>query len=119
MLHETQFENLARNETLTRGYARPNSLVDSKDMFVRILPSFHEIPDGKGTSSRERHALVVALEIDLRRVSLFILTTMLLGTAIGAGVAIVKNDLGLGAEIGSAIFGFAAVLQGMMIMMYK
>jgi hypothetical protein len=115
MLHETQFENLARNETLTRGYARPNALVDSKDMFVRVLPSFHEVPGGKVSSSRERHALVVALEIDLRRVSLFILTTMLLGTAIGAGVAIVENDLGLGAEIGGAVFGFAAV----MIMMYK
>jgi hypothetical protein len=119
ILHETQFENLARNETLTRGYARPTSLVDSSDMFVRVLPSFRETPDGKGPYPCERHALVIGLEIDLRRVALFVLVAMLLGMAFGAGVAIVKNDIGLGAEIGGAIFGLVAVLQGMMIMMYK
>jgi hypothetical protein len=119
ILHETQFEKLVRNETLTRGYARPTSLVDSSDMFVRVLPSFRETPDGKGSSPCERHALVVGLEIDLRRVALFVLMTMLLGIALGAGIAIVKHDIGLGAEIGGAIFSFMAVLQGMMIMMYK
>lgn len=62
---------------------------------------------------------MIALEIDLRRVSLFILTTMLLGMALGTSVAIVKNDIGLGAEIGGALFGLVAVLQGMMIMMYR
>lgn len=63
--------------------------------------------------------MVVGLEIDLRRVALFILMTMLLGIALGASIAIVKHDIGLGAEIGGAIFGLVAVLQGMMIMMYK
>lgn len=50
---------------------------------------------------------------------MFILVMMLLGTALGAGVAIAENDIGLGAEMGGAIIGFVAVLQGMMVMMYK
>ena len=45
--------------------------------------------------------------------------TMLLGVGTGSGIAAVKNDIGLGAETGGAVFGFAAVLQCMMIMMYK
>ena len=88
-------------------------------MFDRVLPSFRKTPDGKGLFSRERHALVVALETDLCRLSMFILVAMLLGIALGAGVAIAEDDIGLGAEMGGAIFGFVAVLQGMMVMMYK
>ena len=88
-------------------------------MFDRVLPSFRKTPDGKGLFPRERHALVVALETDLCRLSMFILVAMLLGIALGAGVAIAEDDIGLGAEMGGAIFGFVAVLQGMMVMMYK
>ena len=88
-------------------------------MFDRVLPSFRKTPDGKGVFPRERYALVVALETDPCRVAMFILMTMLLGIALGAGVAISENDIGLGVEMGGATFGLVAVLQGMMIMMYK
>ena len=118
-LHETLFEKLVRNDILTRGYARPSALVDSADIFVRALPSFREKPDMDAAIPRERHALVVALEVDRCRVSIFILVTALFRIAIGAGIGIVKKDVGLGAEIGAAVFGFVAVLQGAMILMYK
>jgi hypothetical protein len=118
-LHETLFEKLVRNDILTRGYARPSALVDSADIFIRVLPSFREKPDSDVASPHERHALVVALEVDRCRVSLFVLITVLLGAAIGAGIGVVKKDIGLGAEIGGAVFGFVAVLQGTMILMYK
>ena len=118
-LHETVFEGLVRNEALTRGYARPGALVDSADMFVRALPSFRERPDKGAAPSTERHALVVALEVDRYQVSLFILTTALSGIVVGASIGIVKGDAGLGAEIGGAVFTLVTVLQGMMIMMYR
>jgi hypothetical protein len=113
-LHETQFEDLARNETLTRGYVRPSSLVDSADMFDRVLPSFRERPE-----EGKRHALVVALEVDRCRVSLVILMMAFIGFAVGASISIIKRDIGLGAEIGSALFGLVTVLQGMVFLMYR
>lgn len=106
-LHETQFEELVRNETLTRGYARPKSLVNSADVFVRAMPVV-----------RRRHALVVALEVDRCRVSVFILVMVLIGLAVGTGVAVIEKDLGLGAEVGGVVFGLVAVLQGTTILMY-
>lgn len=118
-LHETQFEELVRNEFLTRGYARPQSLVDSADVFVRALPSFCEGSDEEASIPREQHALDVALEIDKGRVSIFMLLMAVLGFAVGTAVSIAKGDLGLGAEIGGAVFGFVAVFQGAMIFMYK
>ena len=118
-LHETVFEELVRNDALTRGYARPSALVDSADMFIRVLPSFREIPDKGVATSCERHALVVALEVDRCRVSLFVLITALSGIVVGASIGIVKGNVGLGAEIGGAIFTFVTVLQGTMILMYK
>jgi hypothetical protein len=113
-LHETQFEDLARSETLTRGYARPSSLVDSADMFDRVLPSFRERPE-----EGQRHALVVALEVDRCRMSLVILMMAFIGFAVGASISIVKRDIGLGAEIGSALFGLVTVLQGMVFLVYR
>lgn len=68
---------------------------------------------------RERHVLVVALEVDKSRISGFILLVAVLGFALGIIVSIVKKDLGLGAEVGGAVFGLVAVLQGTMILMYK
>lgn len=118
-LHETVFEELVRNDALTRGYARPSALVDSADMFIRVLPSFREIPDKGVATSCERHALVVALEVDRCRVSLFIFITALCGIIVGASIGIATRDIGLGAEIGGAIFTFVTVLQGTMILMYK
>jgi hypothetical protein len=117
-LHETQFEELARNETLTRGYARPSSLEDSADMFDRVLPSFRERSED-GLPLRERNALVVALEVDRCRISLFILMMALIGFAVGAGMSIIKKDIGLGAEMGGAIFSFVTVFQGMVFLMYR
>lgn len=52
---ETVFEQLVRNDTLTRGYARPSALVDSADMFVRVLPSFRERPAKGVKTFSERH----------------------------------------------------------------
>jgi hypothetical protein len=118
-LHETVFEELVRNEALTRGYARPSALVDSEDMFVRVLPSFRETPDNGVATTSERHALVVALEVDRCRVSIFILITALSGIIVGASIGIAKGDVGLGAEVGGAVFTLATVLQGTMILMYK
>jgi hypothetical protein len=118
-LHETVFEELVRNEALTRGYARPSALVDSADMFVRVLPSFREMPNNGIANLSERRALVVALEVDRCRVSLFILIMALSGIVVGASVGIAKGDVGLGAEIGGAAFTFVTVLQGTMILMYK
>jgi hypothetical protein len=118
-LHETQFEDLTRNETLTRGYPRPRSLVDSADIFDRVLPSFRKRPEEGLSPLRERHALVVALEVDRSRISLFILMMALIGFAVGAGIGIVKRDLGLGAEIGGAVFSLVTVLQGMVFLMYR
>jgi hypothetical protein len=118
-LHETQFEDLARSETLTRGYARPSTLVDSADIFDRVLPSFREIPVDEISTLRERHALVVALEVDRSRMSLFILMMAVVGFAVGLSISIFKRDVGLGAEIGSAVFGFVTVLQGMVFLMYR
>ena len=118
-LHETVFEALVRNEALTRGYARPSALVDSADMFVRVLPSFRERPEEGVAASSERPALVVALEVDRCRVSLFIFMTALSGIIVGASIGIKTRDIGLGAEIGGAVFTFVTVLQGTMILMYK
>ena len=118
-LHETVFEKLVKNEALTRGYARPSALVDSADMFVRVLPSFRERPDEEVATSCERHALVVALEVDRCRVALFILITVLVSLVVGVSIGIVREDIGLGAEIGGAVFALVAVLQGTMILMYK
>jgi hypothetical protein len=118
-LHETVFEELVRNEALTRGYARPSALVDSEDMFVRVLPSFRETPDNGVATTSERHALVVALEVDRCRVSIFILITALSGIIVGASIGIAKGDVALGAEVGGAVFTLATVLQGTMILMYK
>ena len=117
--HETVFENLVRNDTLTRGYARPSALVDSADMFVRVLPSFRERPAEGVKTFSERQALVVALEVDRCRVSLFIFMTALSGIIVGASIGIKTRDIGLGAEIGGAVFTFVTVLQGTMILMYK
>jgi hypothetical protein len=88
-------------------------------MFDRVLPSFRERLEDGISPSRERHALVVALEVDMFRMSLFILMMALLGFAVGASVSIVKRDIGLGAEIGSALFGLVTVLQGMVFLMYR
>lgn len=118
-LHETVFEALVRNEALTRGYARPSALVDSADMFVRVLPSFRERPEEGVAASSERHALVVALEVDRCRVSLFVFIIALFGIVVGVSIGVVKEDSGLGSEIGGAIFTFVTVLQGTMILMYK
>jgi hypothetical protein len=118
-LHETQFEDLTRNETLTRGYSRPNSLADSADLFDRVLPPFHERQEDGISTSCERHALVVALEVDRSRMSMFILMMALIGFAVGAGIAVIERDVGLGAEIGGAIFSLVTVLQGMVFLMYR
>lgn len=94
-------------------------MVDSADVFTRALPSFCRAP-GEGTSiARERYALVVALEVDRFHVSIFMLLLAVLGLAVGTAVSIVKKDLGLGAEVGAAVFGLVAVFQGTMIFMYK
>lgn len=116
---ETQFEGFVRSEILTRGYARPNSLVDSPDVFACTLLSSCEVLSDGVLMPRERHVLVVALEVDKSRISGFILLVAVLGFALGIIVSIVKKDLGLGAEVGGAVFGLVAVLQGTMILMYK
>lgn len=117
-LRETQFESLVKNETLTRGYERPSSLVDSADMFTRALPSFQvKLGTGKPASS-ERHALVVALEFDKSRFSVIILFVAMLGLVMGCGIGAATRDWELGAGIGGSLFAFVAVLQGTMILMY-
>lgn len=116
--HETQFECLVKNEPLSRGYARPTSLVDSADIFTRALPSFPSRPEVGGMQG-ERHALVVALEVDKRRVAVLVFSMVVLGCLIGVTVALTKHNIGLGAGIGAATFGFVAVLQGMMVWLYK
>lgn len=63
--------------------------------------------------------MVVALEVDRCGVSLFILITALSGIIVGASIGIKTRDIGLGAEIGGAVFTFAAVLQGTTILMCK
>lgn len=88
-------------------------------MFDHALPSFHERPEEGSSTSGERYALVVALEVDRCRVSLFILMMAFLGFAIGAGVCIVTGDLGLGAEVGGAFLGLVTVLEGVMFLMYS
>lgn len=118
-LHETQFEDLTRSEILTRGYAKPNSLVDSPDVLACTSLSSCEVMGDGVLIPRERHVLVVALEVDKSRISGFILLVAVLGFAVGIVVSIVKKDLGLGAEVGGAVFGLVAVLQGAMILMYK
>ena len=88
-------------------------------MFDRVLPSFRERPEDGVSTSCERHVLVVALEVDRSRMSLFILMMTLIGFAVGASISIIKRDLGLGAEIGGAVFSLVTVLQGMMFLMYR
>jgi hypothetical protein len=88
-------------------------------MFDRILPSFRERPEEGLSPLRERHALVVALEVDRSRMSLLILMMALIGFAVGAGISIVKRDAGLGAAIGGALFSLITVLQGMVFLMYR
>ena len=68
---------------------------------------------------RQRHVLVVGLEVDKRRLALLILILAFLGSLTGIIVALIAQDLCLGAEIGAAIFAFVAVLQGAMVLMYK
>jgi hypothetical protein len=51
--------------------------------------------------------------------SMFILMMALIGFAVGAGIAVIERDVGLGAEIGGAIFSLVTVLQGMVFLMYR
>lgn len=94
-------------------------MVDSADVFTRALPSFCGVLGEGASIARERYALVVALEVDRFRVSIFMLLMAFLGFAVGTAVSVVKKDLGLGAEVGAAVFGLIAVFQGTMIFMYK
>lgn len=66
----------------------------------------------------ERYALVVALEVDRHRIALFILLMAFVGLIGGVLVAVLRHDWGLGAGIGGAMFGFVAVLEGALVLMY-
>ena len=104
---------------MTRGYARPSSLVDSADIFARVLPPFEQENRVGKFAHRQRHALVVGLEVDKSRIAMLILVLAFLGSLTGIVVALVARDPCLGAEIGAAAFAFVAVLQGAMVLMYR
>lgn len=87
-------------------------------MFSRALPSFQVKPVVGTSESSERHALVVGLELDKSRLSVFILVVASLGFVLGCGVAAATNNWELGAGIGGSFFAFVAVLQGTMVLMY-
>ena len=108
---------LVKNELLSRSYAKPDTLVDSADIFTRALPSFAS-KSTAGAFLGQRHALVVALEVDKHRVAVLILLMGSLGYLIGGGVALMMHNLELGACIGAATFGLVASFQGMIVWSY-
>ncbi|KAM0716671.1 hypothetical protein Q7P37_008116 [Cladosporium fusiforme] len=112
--YETQFEHLRRHETLSRGFARPDSLRNSPDIFDRAIR-----PCRSTMSIFERHALVVCLEIDRTKVALAMLLVGTLAVALSIGFAFWTHNVRLAITLGGGLFAVAALLQAILVWKYK
>lgn len=103
---------LVRNETLSEGFVKPNSLADSA-----VLHAL-EAHSALGALGSGRNALVVAFEFDRGRMFFFMFLFALLGLGIGILVAVLQNNWDLGAFIGGSVFAFVAIVQGALVSLY-
>jgi hypothetical protein len=112
-MDKTQPKRLVKNEILSKGFAGKESLADSAVLQASQAHLGHDLASGS-----ERHALVVAFELDKVRMFLFLFLIALLGLGIGVLVAVLQNDWNVGAFIGGSVFAFVAILQGAVVSLY-
>ena len=86
--------------------------------FTHIVPSVNANVPQQNTVGPRRRAPVAASKTNKPRVASIVLLIAVLGLFVGVLVAMLKHDWNLGAGIGGAVFGFAAVLERVLVLLY-